>query len=153
MSSSNGVMFFLVLLVIGVLTYLVGFGAPVLGIPSINDMRYGIDIKGGISTTLYPDLPAGQAPTADELKAARQVIERRLDSKGIYDRNITTEPENGRIIVEIPYKPGETDLNPQKSIDELAKRHFSPSRRWTKARSTKRAITSPQAKSSSKESM
>jgi preprotein translocase subunit SecD len=121
MGRSNGVKFFLVILVIGILTYFVAFGAPALGIPSVKDMRFGIDIKGGISTTLYPDLPEGQKPTAEELSAAREVIEKRLDFQGIYDRNITTERENGRIIVEIPYKPGEKDLNPQKAIDEIGK--------------------------------
>jgi len=121
MRGSNWVKFFSVILIIGILTYLVAYGAPALGIPSAKDMRFGIDIKGGISTTLYPDLPEGQKPTAEELSAARRVIEKRLDSKGIYDRNITTEVENGRIIVEIPYKPGEEDLNPQKTIDEIGK--------------------------------
>jgi len=121
MGRSNGFKFFLVILVIGILTYFVASGAPALGIPSAKDMRFGIDIKGGISTTLYPDLPEGQKPTAEELSAAREVIEKRLDFQGIYDRNITTEQENGRIIVEIPYKPGEKDLNPQKAIDEIGK--------------------------------
>lgn len=121
MRGNNRVKFFLVILVIGILTYLVAYGAPVFGIPSVKDMRFGIDIKGGISTTLYPDLPEGQKPTPEELSAAREVIEKRLDFKGIYDRNITTETENGRIIVEIPYKPGEKDLNPQKAIDEIGK--------------------------------
>jgi preprotein translocase subunit SecD len=121
MGRSNGVKFFLVILVIGILTYFVAFGASALGIPSVNEMRFGIDIKGGISTTLYPDLPEGQRPTVEELSAAREVIEKRLDFQGIYDRNITTEQENGRIIVEIPYKPGEKDLNPQKAIDEIGK--------------------------------
>lgn len=121
MKGSNGLKFFLVILVIGILTYLAGFGAPVLGIPSAYDTRLGIDIRGGISTTLYPDLPTGQRPSDQELASAREVIERRLDNKGIYDRNITTELENGRIIVEIPYKPGEKDFNPQKAVDEIGK--------------------------------
>lgn len=121
MRGNNWGKFFIVILVIAILTYLAGYGAPFLGIKKASEMRYGIDIRGGISTTLYPDLPAGQKPSEKDLDTARQVIENRLDYKGIYDRNITTEPENGRIIVEIPYKAGETDLDPQKAVNELGK--------------------------------
>ncbi|HHW49537.1 MAG TPA: protein translocase subunit SecD [Clostridiaceae bacterium] len=110
-----------VIVVIAVLTYLVFCGLPALGISNINDMRLGIDIKGGVYANLYPDLPDGQKPTADQLEAARTVIERRLDNKGIFDRNISIEPENGRVIVEIPYAPGEEDLSPQKAIEEIGK--------------------------------
>lgn len=120
MKGNNWVKFILVILVIGVLSYLAFYGQSV-GVPSINEMRLGIDIKGGISTTLYADLPEGKKPTADELNSARAVIERRLDNKGIFDRNITTEYENNRIIVEIPYKAGEKNTNPQAAIDELGK--------------------------------
>lgn len=123
MKGNSGFKFFAVILVIGILTYLAALGAPSLGIPHVGSdtIRLGIDIKGGISTTLYPDLPDGTKPTDKEMDSARAVIERRLDNKGIFDRNITVETESGRIVVEIPYKQGETDLNPQKAIDEIGK--------------------------------
>ncbi|HHW31817.1 MAG TPA: protein translocase subunit SecD [Clostridiaceae bacterium] len=119
MNGNNWVKFAAVIIIFGILTYLVSFGAPALGIPSIEEMRLGIDIKGGIYTVLYPDIQDGSKPTDEQLQAARTVIEKRLDNKGIYDRNVAIESEYGRIVVEIPYKPGETDLNPQKAIDEL----------------------------------
>jgi len=120
MRAKNWVKFFLVIVIIGVLTYLTFAGIPGV-IPSVYDTRLGIDIRGGVYANLYPDLPEGEKPTADQLNSARSIIEKRLDNKSIFDRNITTEPENGRIIVEIPYKPGETDLNPQKAIEEIGK--------------------------------
>ena len=119
MKVNNWVKFFLVILIIGALTYAVAFGVPALKINDVNNMRFGTDIKGGINTTLYPDIKDGKKPTEDQLKAARAVIERRLDSKRIYDRDITTDTQNGRIIVQIPFKPGEKDFNPQKAIDEI----------------------------------
>jgi len=121
MNGINALKFIAVVLIIGLLALLVAFGIPALGIPGIENTRLGIDIRGGISTTLYPDLPEGEKPSEADLASARAVIERRLDNQGIYDRNITTETENGRIIVEIPYKPGEKDFNPQKAIDEIGK--------------------------------
>jgi preprotein translocase subunit SecD len=121
MNRYKWVKFSAVIVIIAVLTYLVFCGLPALGINNINDMRLGIDIKGGVYANLYPDLPDGQKPTSDQLEAARTVIERRLDNKGIFDRNVSTEPENGRVIVEIPYAPGEEDLSPQKAIEEIGK--------------------------------
>ena len=123
MRGNQGFKFFLILLAIGILTYLAASGMPSLGIPNVSAQttRLGIDIRGGMYTMLYPDLPEGVSPKEGDLQAARMVIEKRLDSKGIYDRNVTIESEHGRIIVEIPHKPGEKDFNPQKAIDELGK--------------------------------
>lgn len=120
MRGNNWVKFFLVIVIIGILTYLTFAGIPGV-VPNVYKTRLGIDIRGGVYANLYPDLPDGQKPTVDQLNSARSVIEKRLDNKGIFDRNIANEPENGRIIVEIPYKPGETDLSPQKAIEEIGK--------------------------------
>lgn len=121
MKQISGVKVIAVILVIAIFAYLAFFGVPSLQIPSAYNTRLGIDIKGGVYTTLYPDLPNGQKPSADELKAAQAVIEKRLDYKGIYDRTVTTENQNGRIIVEIPWKSDEKDFNPQKTVDEMGK--------------------------------
>jgi|YNPMSStandDraft_1061717.scaffolds.fasta_scaffold04954_5 preprotein translocase subunit SecD len=112
---------FLVILTIALLGLVLFVGVPGSGIPTVHDMRLGIDIKGGISTTLYPDLQEGKKPTQKELDSAIAVINNRLDNAKIFDRNVVAEIENGRIIVEIPYKPGEKDFNPQKAIDEIGK--------------------------------
>ena len=121
MRGKNGVKFFLVLLMTGILTYLAVAGAPALKIPSVYETRLGIDIRGGVYTTLYADLPEGTTPTEDDLKSAKTIIEKRLDSKGIYDRTVTLENDNNRIIVEIPWRQGEKDFNPQKAVDEIGK--------------------------------
>lgn len=121
MNRTGGLGFVLVVLIIGLLTYLTFGGGQAIGIPGINNTRLGIDIKGGIYTTLYPDLPEGQKPTEDELNSARKIIETRLESKGIYDKNVTVEKENGRIIVEIPFAPGEEEFNPQTAIEEIGR--------------------------------
>lgn len=121
MRKSNWTKCVLVFLIIGIITVFAFDGGEFLGINGISQTRTGIDIKGGIYTTLYPDLPEGQKPTEEELNSARAIIERRLESKNIYDKNVTVEKENGRIIVEIPFAPGETDFNPQKAIEEIGK--------------------------------
>ena len=121
MRKKNWVKFILVFVIIGIITFLAFDGGDSIGINGISKTRTGIDIKGGIYTTLYPDLPEGEKPSEDDLNSARVIIEKRLESKGIYDKNITVEKENGRIIVEIPFAPGEKDFNPQKAVEEIGK--------------------------------
>jgi preprotein translocase subunit SecD len=110
--------FFLVILVIGLFVYLCFNGVPGIGITSVKDIRKGIDIKGGIGTTLYPDLPEGEKPTLKELETAKHIMMLRLDRRNIFDRNITIEQDKGRILLEIPYKQGENELDSQEAVDE-----------------------------------
>ncbi|NLC67292.1 MAG: protein translocase subunit SecD [Clostridiaceae bacterium] len=121
MRQNRGLGFILIVVILGLIIYLSFDGGEPIGIPGVNDMRLGIDIRGGIYTTLYPDLPEGERPTEDELNSARRIIETRLESKGIFDKNVTVETEHGRIIVEIPFAPGEEDFNPQKAIEEIGR--------------------------------
>ena len=82
------------------------------------DMRFGIDIRGGVDAVFEPkDL--GRLPTAEELEAARSVIETRLDQKNILDRDVTVDKQNGFVIVRFPWKSNEKEFNPQQAIAEL----------------------------------
>ncbi len=82
-----------------------GITSPIYG---INDIRFGIDIKGGYDIVFVPDLADGQTATADQLASARAIISLRLDSKNIADRELTVDNANGRILVRYPLKSGET---------------------------------------------
>lgn len=87
-------------------------------IKGADQMRYGIDIRGGVEATYEPkDL--GRAPTENELEAARAIIEMRMDAKNIMDRDVTIDKNNGKIIVRFPWKSDESDFNPQKAVSEL----------------------------------
>ena len=148
MNRIKGFKFFSVVLVIGILTYLCFAGAtiprtnviiPKIKIPTTNtylpsviDLRTGIDIRGGVRAVL--GAPEGYSPTEAEMETVRSIIEKRLDAKKIYDRTIVTEQMNGHIIVEIPWKSGETDFDPQKAVEEIGKtalltfREFDPNK-------------------------
>lgn len=122
MRNNDKVKFILVILAIGILTWITNYGSIFgLKIPGARDIRPGIDIQGGIDARLYAITKDGSKPTKDDLETAKVIIGKRLDNKGVLDRMITTDPENGYIIVQIPWKKGETDFNPQKSIDEIGK--------------------------------
>lgn len=119
MKGNNGVKFFLVIAVIAALTY-IAFTSNFFGIPvkGAADIRPGIDINGGINATLYAD---ATKPTQDQLDAAKTVINKRLDKLSIFDRQVATDVNNGSIVVEIPWKPGEKDYDPDKAIAEIGK--------------------------------
>lgn len=122
MNTRDRVKFFSVILVIGILTWITNYGSIFgINIPGARDIRPGIDIQGGIDARLYAVTKDNSKPSKDDLESAKVIIGKRLDAKGVLDRMITTDPENGYIIVQIPWQKGEKDFNPQKAIDEIGK--------------------------------
>ena len=106
-----------IFLVIAAIIYIAGFG---LGnnIKSVFDMRYGIDIRGGVEAIFEPQNLKRQ-PTEKELDSAREIIESRLDAQNITDREVTVDKNGGYVIVQFPWKSGETNFNPEDAIKEL----------------------------------
>lgn len=112
----------LIILITGLLTYIAIMGFYIPGtdfeIKSIRDsIRFGIDIRGGVRTTLVP--PEGVIPTDDQIDTIVRIIELRLDNKQILDRSVIPEKSTGRVIVEIPWKKGETTFDPHEALAEL----------------------------------
>lgn len=120
MKKGHKITFFIAVLLIAVLGYVTSAGIHFgnVDIKGANEMRYGIDIRGGVSATYYPKDYEG-TPSAEELDVARAIIETRLDAKNITDRDVTVNRENGSILVRFPWKSDETEFNPQKAIAEL----------------------------------
>ena len=92
-----------------------GLGDSVKG---AGKMRFGIDIRGGIEAVFEP-VGLDRKPTSEELNAARNVIETRLDTKNILEREVTVDSHEGYIIVRFPWKSDETEFNPEAAIAEL----------------------------------
>ena len=136
MRSNNGIKALIILIIMAAIVLVGVFGLPAINLASVNDVRTGIDIQGGISVTLEP--ADGYVPTQAQLNAAKVVIERRLDSQNVYDRNVTVDTVGGRVLVEIPYKSQSntgssilaSDFNAQKTvidyIGKTAKLTFRP---------------------------
>lgn len=117
--------FFIVVIVIFLLAY-----TSILGVYSengdftttyikgVNDIRWGIDIKGGVEATFKP---AGDVKaTAEQMSAAKSIIELRLVSNNITDYELYQDNENGLIIVRYPWKEDEENFDPSEAINELA---------------------------------
>lgn len=117
---TNKHMYIIVMLLIAaiVLTSIFGINAGPLKVKGINDIRFGIDIRGGVEAVFEP-AKLDRIPTASELESARIIMETRMDAQNILDREITVDNNTGHIIIRFPWKSGETDFNPQKAIAEL----------------------------------
>ena len=99
--------FFVVLLFIGALTWLCFCGLHDSDgsaiIRSVKDIRWGVDISGGVSVTFRPADGAEEEITAEQMRAAAQVIGLRFEDYDVSNYEIYTDTENSRIMVSFPW--------------------------------------------------
>ncbi|MCR5717598.1 MAG: protein translocase subunit SecF, partial [Oscillospiraceae bacterium] len=116
--------FFVVFVIIALFAYTTLMGVrsyygdiPKTYIHGLEDIRLGIDIKGGVDVTFEPadDTDA----TEEQMNAAMEVIKLRLTSLGINDSETYVDYNNSRIIVRFPWQSGEENFDPAKAVDEL----------------------------------
>lgn len=86
-------------------------------VKSINDIRWGIDIRGGVDVTFTP--PEGVDATKEQMDAANSIITQRLVTLGITDSECYTDYTNQRIIVRFPWQSGEENFDPEQAVKEL----------------------------------
>lgn len=102
-------------------------------IKGINDIRWGIDIKGGVEATFKP--ANGVNATDEQLDSAKSIIELRMISEGITDYELYADKGSDRIIVRFPWKSDEKTFNALEAIDEIsstAKLTFRPGKEYEK---------------------
>ena len=86
-------------------------------IKGASDIRFGIDIRGGVDVTFMP--ADGYDATDEQMDAAKSVVEQRLVNLNITDNEVYTDYNKDRIIVRFPWKEGETEFNPEAAIQEI----------------------------------
>jgi len=86
-------------------------------IKGISDIRWGIDIRGGVDVTFTP--PESIDATEAELDSAKAVIEQRLTSLSITDKELYVDYINDKIILRFPWKSDETDFDPEQAVKEI----------------------------------
>ena len=67
------------------------------------DIRFGIDIRGGVEAIYMPAKYEGK-PTEEQLNSVWTIMETRLDNLGILDRDVILDKTNGRVVVRFPWK-------------------------------------------------
>lgn len=93
-------------------------GGKQVKVAGAKEIRFGIDIRGGVEATYMPKEYDGK-PTEDQLNSIRQIMETRLDNLGILDRDIILDKTNGRVVVRFPWKSDDKTFDPDKAMKEL----------------------------------
>ncbi len=124
MRSVKKPVFFIVVAVIAILAYLTMFGihgqygdTRVTYIKGVDEIRWGIDIQGGVNATFEP--ADGYDASADDMNAAKSLIEQRLVFNNITDSTVYVDENEKRVVVEFPWQAGDTDFDPEAAIKEL----------------------------------
>ncbi len=116
--------FFVVFLLIAVFTYFSIAGLSTyygdietVHIRGIDDIRWGIDIRGGVDVTFTPteDYDA----TNEEMDSARAIIETRLVGNNITDYEIYVDYNSDRIICRFPWQADDESFDPEAAVKEL----------------------------------
>lgn len=81
------------------------------------DIRFGIDIRGGVDVTFMP--ADGYDATDEQLEAAKAVVEQRLVNLQITDSEVYADSNKDRIVVRFPWKEKETEFDPEAAIQEI----------------------------------
>ncbi len=117
--------FFIVFVLILALAYTSVFGVygengdfDVTWIKGIADIRWGIDINGGVEAVFAP----AEGIDADEtqMEDVKGILDSRLVGQNITDYEVYPDYEHDRITIRFPWKSDEKDYDPDAAIAELA---------------------------------
>lgn len=115
--------FFVVAILILALSYTAIFGVYTrfgdrtdTVIRGVGDIRWGIDIQGGVDVTFGPSDDSIEV-TANQLDGVKKVIEQRMVSKNITDYEAYTDAANKQVIVRFPWNS--TTETPQDAVAEI----------------------------------
>ncbi|MBQ7726912.1 MAG: protein translocase subunit SecD [Clostridia bacterium] len=117
--------FFVLFILILALTYSAFFGIENyygdtrnVYVKGAGDIRWGIDIRGGVEAVFSPD-KEDVTITEDDMDAAKAIIETRLVNKNITDYEVYTDTDNHQIIVRFPWAADESDFDAAEAVQEL----------------------------------
>ncbi len=117
--------FFVVFFLILALTFATFFGIEnyygdtrQIYVKGAKDIRWGIDIRGGVEAVFSPD-KEGVDITEDDMDAAKSIIETRLVNNNITDYEVYNDNDNHQIIVRFPWAADESNFDAAAAVQEL----------------------------------
>lgn len=87
-------------------------------IKGISDIRWGIDIQGGVEAVFTPDIAADRI-TSQQMDDAETILKVRLTNKNITDYELYKDTQHKQLIVRFPWQSGTSDFDPEKAVSEL----------------------------------
>ncbi len=124
MKKKGWIAFVVIFALIVALSYLAFFGIEdyygdtrKLYVKGAKDIRWGIDISGGVEAVFAPD-KEGEISRGD-IDAAKSILEVRLTERKITDYEVYADYVNHRVIVRFPWAAGESDFDANKTVEEL----------------------------------
>ena len=129
MKRKGKVKFFIVLAILLAFIYAAFFGVSIdnyygdtntfhFGIKSANDIRWGIDISGGVEAVFSPDIEDKKI-TDENMDAAKEIIETRLVNHNITDYEVYVDYDKHQVVVRFPQAVGEEEFDAQEVVNEL----------------------------------
>ena len=85
----------------------------------VNDIRWGIDIKGGVEAVYSPDVSDTEI-TDEMMDAAKSIIDVRLIDRNITDAEVFTDKNNNQIVVRFPWSADAKDFDADAAYEEIA---------------------------------
>lgn len=117
--------FFIVAILIFAFTYSAFFGiSNYYGdkkntyIKGASDIRWGIDIKGGVEAVFTPDISDADI-TNDDMDSAKSIIETRLLGENITDYEVYTDYSSHQVIVRFPWANEDNTQDAASAVAEL----------------------------------
>jgi len=89
-------------------------------IKGAGDIRFGIDIRGGVEATFGPTDP-DIAVSENDMNGLKDIIARRLILSGVTDYELYTDTANKSVIVRYPWASHETEFDATTAIEELGR--------------------------------
>ncbi len=89
-----------------------------LWIKGAEDIRWGIDVSGGVEAIFSPDMSTEDITDSD-MDSAKQIIETRMLYNNITDYEVFTDYDNHQIIVRFPWQSDDESYDPTAAIAEL----------------------------------
>lgn len=125
MKKSRRSTFFIVAVLIIAFTYLAFAGLctyygdnKIVYVKGVEDIRWGIDIQGGVEAVFTPDIEADEI-TSNDMAKAEEIIKKRLTAQKITDSEVNRDDANKQIIVRFPWQNDEADFDPAAAVEEL----------------------------------
>ncbi len=122
---TSKITFFVLLVLIATLVFTAFFGIESyygdtrnVYIKGARDIRWGIDISGGVEAVFSPNITDADI-TDDDMASAKAIIETRLVNQNITDYEVYADNANNQIIVRFPWSAEESDFDAASAVAEL----------------------------------